>query len=95
MSQLAVDVVKRRGKRTTEQFDFDKLYRSLRAACLSVKAPDGHAHDTATQACKVVVDWCGDKSEVTSADIRRQAAKALTRFHPEAAYIYEHHKVMM
>ncbi len=95
MSGLAVDVVKRGGKRPSETFDADKLYRSIRAACLSVRAAEGHAHDTANKVCGHVIIWCDDKPEVTSADLRRQAAKALARFHPEAAYIYEHHKVML
>ncbi len=95
MSQLAIDVVKRRGKRPTERFDGKKLYRSIHAACLSVKTPLGHADDTASKVCDYVIAWCDNKPEVTSNDIRRQAAKALERFHPDAAYIYQNHNVIM
>ena len=92
---LAVDVVKRRGQRKTEQFDPDKLHASVYAACLSVKSLDGLAHDTADRVCDAVILWTTNKTEVTSADIRRQAAKALETFHPDAAYLYQHHKVIM
>jgi transcriptional regulator NrdR family protein len=95
MSELAVDVVKRRGKRVTERFDPDKLYRSLLATCMSEYTPEGHAHDIAHKVSGLVVVWCSDKPEVTSTDIRLQAAKLLERLHPEAAYIYKHHRVMM
>jgi transcriptional regulator NrdR family protein len=92
---LAVDIVKRHGRRPSEQFDTDKLHSSVFAACLSVRSPEGHAHQTATDVCSLVEVWCVNKAEVTSADIRRQAAKALTVFHPEAAYLYQHHRVIL
>lgn len=89
---LAVDVVKRGGKRPTEKFNPDKLHSSLYATCLSVRSLDGHATDTATHVCNLVVAWADNKPEITSADIRRQAAKALETVHPDAAYLYKHHK---
>lgn len=95
MTGKAIDVVKRRGKRPTEAFDQKKLYLSIRSACLSVRSLDGQAHDTANKVCGYVVVWCEDKSEITSADIRRQATRALETFHPEAAYIYQHHNVIL
>lgn len=95
MTGKAIDVVKRRGKRPTEAFDSQKLYRSVRSACLSVRSLDGQAHDTAIKVCGYVIVWCDNKPEITSADIRRQATKALEKFHPEAAYIYQHHKVIL
>jgi hypothetical protein len=89
---LAVDVVKRGGKRPSEAFDPGKLYASIYATCTSVQSPDGHADDTSRRVCAVVVAWCDNKPEVTSADIRTRAAKALHNLHPEAAYVYKHHK---
>ena len=91
----AIDVVKRGGKRPTERFDRDKLHHSIRSACLSVRTADGQAHDAADKVCDVVIVWCSRRAEVTSDDIRRQAAKALTVFHPEAAYFYQHHQMIM
>ena len=92
---LAVDVVKRRGKRPLEQFDPKKLHASVYATCLSVRSPEGHADDTARHVCNLVVSWADNKSEITSTDIRKQTAKALENIHPDAAYIYKHHKQMM
>ncbi len=94
MSQ-SVDIVKRHGKRVSEPFSTDKLHSSVYAACLSVRSAEGHAHQTATDVCSLVEVWCANKAEVTSADIRRQAAKALAIFHPEAAYLYQHHQVIL
>lgn len=88
---LAVDVVKR-GNRRSETFSHDKLHSSIYATCLSVRSLDGHATDTATHVCKLVVAWADNKPEITSADIRRQAASALEHVHPDAAYLYKHHK---
>ncbi|MDB5183780.1 MAG: hypothetical protein JWO07_461 [Candidatus Saccharibacteria bacterium] len=89
---LAVDVVKRSGKRPTESFDADKLLRSILSACLSVRSPEGEAEDTAKNVTQAVVVWVDRKPAVTSHDIRRLASVHLQRFQPEAAYIYEHHK---
>lgn len=93
MSEL-IDVVKR-GKRDHEAFDTNKLHASIVASCRSVKAPDAVARHAADRVCAVVIAWATDKPEVTSADIRRQAARALTPIHPEAAYIYQHYHVIM
>lgn len=90
-----IDVVKREGQRPTEQFDRDKLHTSVRAACLSVRSPEGEAEITARNVCDVVVMWLASKPEVTSGDLRRKATDALTAFHPEAAYLYKHHRLVM
>ena len=88
-------VVKRGGKRPPENFDPAKLRASVCAACLSVRSPEGHAIDTAKKVCDQVAKWCNDKPEVTSADLRRQAADNLQKYQPEAAYLYKHHKVII
>ena len=88
-------VLKRRGRRRSEPFDGEKLLASIKAACLSVRLTDGVAHDTAVQAVKRVEDWAKDKSEVTSADIRRITGETLSRVSPEAGYLYQHHKIIM
>mgnify|MGYP001592057158 CR=1 FL=1 len=91
----AVHVVKRGGKRQSEDFSRDKLHASIYATCLSVRTPDGHAHETAKNVCDAVLQWCENKLEVTSADLRHQAAKALQTFHPEAAYLYKQHRLII
>lgn len=78
-----------------EQFDPLKLHSSIVAACLAVRALEGEAHVTAERVCRHVLDWLTTKSEVTSADIRRVAASHLNTYHAEAAYMYEHHPLMV
>lgn len=92
---LAVDVVKRSGRRSTETFDQDKLLRSIRAACLSVRSPEGEAESTANAVTKAVVLWIESKPIVTSHDLRRLAGAHLSRYHPEAAYLYQHHRTII
>lgn len=90
-----IDVVKRGGKRPSEPFNRDKLHHSVRAACLSVRSPEGQAELTATTICDIVITWCDTKPEVTSADLRRKAAEALHTLHPEAAYLYKQHRLVI
>lgn len=91
----AIDIVKRSGRRPSEQFNRDKLHASIRAACLSVRSPEGVAETTAKNVCDAVIVWCNTKPEVTSQDIRRIASQHLERFHPEAAYLYKHHRLVI
>lgn len=94
MSQKAIDIVKRSPKRTrkTESFDRAKLHHSLRAACLSVKSPEGEASQAADRVCDAVLIWLEERPEVTSQDVRRVAAKHLSKHNPDAAYIYEYNR---
>lgn len=92
---LAVDVVKRSGRRPSEPFDAEKLLRSIRAACLSVRAPEGEAESTAGIVTSAVVLWVQSKPAVTSHDLRRLAGAHLERYHPEAAYFYRHHQTII
>lgn len=91
---LDTTVTKRR-KRSAEAFNRAKLEASIYAACLSVGSLDGLAKDTASSVCNSVVQWLKDKPDVTSADIRRRAAKALAVLHTDAAYLYEQNKQIM
>lgn len=90
---LSVDIVKRGGLRESERFAEQKLHASIVAACLSVRTPIGQAEAIAHAVTGVVVDWLQDKPEVTSHDIRRVAAGYLHTHHPDAAYLYEQHKI--
>lgn len=84
----------KRGSHDTEAFDPLKLHQSVVAACLSVRAFEGEAHATAERVCRYVIAWLMTKTEVTSADIRRVASIHLQSYHPEAAYLYEHHQLV-
>lgn len=92
---LAIDVVKRGGQRATEHFDKNKLHASVQAACLSVRSPHGMAVSAADSVCSVIVTWCQNRPEVTSDDLRRVAATHLEQIHPEAAYLYKHHRLVL
>lgn len=89
---LAIDVVKRSGRRPSEPFDPAKLQRSIYAACLSVRSPEGHAEQAARSVTDAVVIWLDTKPAVTSHDIRLAASDHLHRHHPEAAYLYRHYR---
>lgn len=91
----AIDIVKRAGKRPTESFDPKKLHASVRAACLSVRTPEGEADMTAWAVTDAVIVWLELRPEVTSDDLRRVASRHLTTYHPEAAYIYEQHQTII
>lgn len=93
--QLAVDIVKRGGKRPSERFQPEKLKASLVATALSVQTPRGQAETTADLVVSEVTIWLVKHPEVTSDDIRRIAAFHLKTHHPDAAYMYEnyHHTI--
>lgn len=93
MNEL-VSVVKR-GKRGSEAFVRDKLHASIVASCQSVRTPEAAAQHAADMVCDHVLKWTADKPEITSDDIRRQAGRALEQFQPDAAYVYQHYKVIM
>lgn len=90
MTGKAIDIIKRSPKRGSESFQRHKLHSSVHAACLSVRCRPGEADDIAKKVCDVVVVWLENKPEITSNDLRRTASKHLQKYHPDAAYIYEH-----
>lgn len=95
MSEHTIDIVKRGGQRPTESFHRPKLHASVRAACLSVRTPEGEAETTAQRVCDAVITWLEQRTEVTSNDLRRKASDTLQIFHPEAAYLYQHHRLII
>jgi transcriptional regulator NrdR family protein len=90
-----IDIVKSEGKRPTESYDRSKLHASVLAACLSVRSPEGEAEMTAQKVCDLVEKWLAAKPEVTSGDLRRKAGEMLEKHHPEAAFLYKHHRLVM
>jgi transcriptional regulator NrdR family protein len=85
-------IVKRAGH--NELYDERKLYASVFSACQAVREPMGSAELIADKVVKDVNEWLDKKHEVTSNDIRAQAAKHLHAYHADAAYIYRHHRVV-
>lgn len=90
-----ISIIKRAGRRPTESFSRDKLHRSILAACLSVRSPEGEAELTTKRVCDAVIRWLEQKPEVTSHDLRRKATETLELHHPEAAYLYKHHRLVI
>ncbi|MEO5950558.1 MAG: hypothetical protein ABIQ04_03865 [Candidatus Saccharimonadales bacterium] len=91
----AIDIIKQAGRRPSESFQREKLHASIRAACLSVRSPVGSAETTANNVCDAVIIWLDTKPEVTSNDLRRIASQHLEKFHPDAAYLYKHHRLII
>ncbi|MBL8158975.1 hypothetical protein JNJ66_00800 [Candidatus Saccharibacteria bacterium] len=91
MTRATVIVKRLPGHR--EPYDERKLYASIYASCLAVRAPVGSAEITAERICSLLKDWLAERHEVTAADIRRVAADHLTVYHPDAAYLYKHHRL--
>lgn len=87
-----VDIIKRGGRRPSEAFMRKKLHDSIVAACLSAGSPTGQAEQIARNVTESVISWLHTRPEVTSEDIRRIASKHLHTHHPDAAYLYEHHR---
>lgn len=88
-------VVKNSHYRHPEPFDQDKLHKSLVAACLSAGTPTGHAESISRRVVDEVLVWLESRPEVTSNDIRRVASKALHTYHPDASFLYEHHRATL
>ncbi len=89
---LTTHVVKNGRHRHGELFNKEKLHKSLVAACLSSGAPTGHADAMATSVTEAVIKWLESRPEVTTNDLRRVAGKYLQTHHPDASYLYEHHR---
>lgn len=93
--QPAASIIKREGRRPSENFAKEKLQSSILAACLSVRTPEGEAEIVASIVSDSVSRWLEAKPEVTSHDLRRAAVRALDSLHPEAAYLYKHHRLVI
>lgn len=85
-------VVKTSHHRHPEPFNREKLHKSIVAACLSVGTPAGNAEHIARRVTEDVIVWLESRPEVTAQDIRRVTAHSLKTYHPDASYLYEHHR---
>lgn len=85
-------VVKRAGK--DEKFDERKVYASIYASLAAVSGTDKEAELISSEITKIIKRWLGEKSHVTSHEIRMQAASALQDYSHVAAYLYSKHRVL-
>lgn len=85
-------IIKRAGH--NELYDERKLYASIFSACQSVRVPEGSAELIADKVVKDVGAWLEKKHEVTSNDLRHNASKHLHAYHADAAYMYQHHRII-
>lgn len=85
-------IVKRNNR--SETYDERKLYASIYASCLSVREPENAAELIAEKVCGDVGEWLQHKSEVSSADIRKEASTFLETLNPNAAFLYQHHRII-
>ena len=90
-----IDIIKHGGKKPTERFMREKLHASIVISCLSIKTPEGFAIEIADKVCDFVESWLKNRPVVTSGDIRVVASRQFKLLHPDAAYIYEHNKVII
>jgi hypothetical protein len=65
-----------------------ELAESIHKACMKSFGFSGEAELTAVRVIHDVEKWLENKEEVTVKDIKRQAARALLRYNPRAAYEY-------
>lgn len=82
-------IVKR--KKHTEQYNRNKLQKSVHAVCMSVHEFTGSAETTAERVCNHVEDWLDHKLEVTSHDLRVTTTRFLAQYNPPAAVVYATH----
>lgn len=92
---VAPIAIVKRGRRPSEHFSPDKLHASIVLTCLSLRTPEGQAEEIARSVTLAVMDWCRERPEITSDDLRRQAGKRLRALHADAAFLYNHHKTML
>lgn len=95
MESAKTIIIKKSHKKSTEVFDYNKLFKSLKKTCLSLNRPDGEAEQTARLVCDQVASWLKGKPEVTATDIRLAASKYLLIYNPEAAYLYQNYCVII
>ena len=83
-------LVKRAGHE--EKFDEKKVYASVFAACLAVRAQTTDAELIAKEVSKDIKKWVDNKGEVTSRQIAHEVVKSLKLYNSDAAYLFEHHR---
>lgn len=85
--------VVKRGK-NREQFDPEKLKKSLYKACISVHESKEAAQKHSKEVVESTTEWQKNKNEILSDDVRKFAGKKLEQKSSHAGYLYLHHRIM-
>lgn len=83
-------IVKRHGHK--EYFDPRKVYASVYAACMTLRMHDSEAEMIAEMVTHEVEDDVKKMSEITTHLLHKMISEKLKKYHPDAAYMYEHHR---
>ena len=83
-------LVKRKGH--TEEFDQKKLYASVYAACMTLRMKEEEAELLAETVSGEVGKALASHDELSSQTIHSHVAKALHRYNPDAAFLYDTHR---
>jgi transcriptional regulator NrdR family protein len=83
-------IIKRKGHK--EYFDARKIYSSVFAACIAIGMRDQAAELIADMVKHEVEEQITERDTVTAHFLHELALTSLTKYHPDVAYMYEHHK---
>lgn len=83
-------IVKRKGHK--EKYEERKVYASVYAACLTLRMTDEQAELIAEMVSHETTQEFKKDKEVSAHEIHKFVAKALKKYDPDAAYMYDTHK---
>ncbi|MCL2280475.1 hypothetical protein FWC31_01145 [Candidatus Saccharibacteria bacterium] len=74
--------------KTMKDFDREQLVDAVKGAVVANRMPIGDAENCVQRVIEQVEHWLSDKTEVTSHELRLQAAAALSDYDADAADYY-------
>jgi transcriptional regulator NrdR family protein len=83
-------IVKRKGH--SEYFDARKVYGSVYAACMTLRMHDTEAELIADMVSHEIEEQVKTKEGLTTPTLHKMVSESLLKYHPDAAYMYEHHR---
>lgn len=83
-------IVKRKGH--IEVYDERKIYASVFAACMTLRMSDEEAELIAGMVAHEATEEFRKDKEVSAHVIHRFVAKALKKYNPDVAYMYDTHR---
>ena len=72
-----------------EEFDLDKITKSLKIDAKAIGIPSGAAEDFIQKSLKAATKKLSTKTIITEKDLQRALAKELKKYHQDLAYVYE------